>query len=135
MDDQVDKKYKNKHFPPSAPKPPKKTTTSTSKSAPSKDATNTAHHSPEATATEPAVVLPYPELIQSFATLPIPRAQRLMEEDPLPPCPISELPEEILLHIMTDLAISDFGSFIKLARVCKRFAYLVATEDSIWKRI
>lgn len=137
MDTNVDKIYKNKHFPPSAPKPPPKATASDAKRpTPSKDALNTAHHSSEAaTAQPPAVVLPYPELIQSFATLPIARAPPPMEDEPLPPCPISELPEEILLQIMSALAISDFQSFIKLARVCKRLAYLVATEESIWKRI
>lgn len=138
MDTNVDKLYRNKHFPPSAPKPPPKATdTKPSNTTKFKDAPNTAHHSSEAPAAAetPAVVLPYPELIQSFATLPIARAPPPLDDEPLPSCPISELPEEILLQILTSLALSDLQSLIRLARVCKRLAYLVATEDSIWKRI
>lgn len=58
-----------------------------------------------------------------------------MEGEPLPPCPISELPEEILLQILTSLVLMDFPSFMRMSRVCKRLAYLVATEETIWKRI
>lgn len=137
MDDRVDLKYKNKHFPPSAPKPPPSTKpahTNANPSNASQTVPNTAHHSSSAEEPAPAP-LPIRELIQSFATLPISRAEPPMEGEPQPPCPIAEIPEEILLHILTDLALSDFQTFIKVAQVCKRFAYLVATEDTIWKRI
>ena len=135
MDDRVDLKYKNKHFPPSAPKPPP--SSKPAQPNPSNAAAtvpSTAHHSSSAEEPKPAP-LPIRELIQSFATLPIARAEPPMESEPQPPCPIAQIPEEILLHILTDLAISDFQSFIKVAQVCKRLAYLVATEDAIWKRI
>jgi F-box protein 9 len=33
------------------------------------------------------------------------------------------------------VAILDLASFIGLAQVCKRMAYLVATEEQIWKRV
>ena len=135
MDDRVDLKYKNKHFPSSAPKPPPSSKPANTKSSNvSTTVSNTAHQSPSAEE-QASAPLPIRELIQSFATLPISRAEPPMEGEPQPPCPISELPEEILLHILTDLALSDFQSFIKIAQVCKRFAYLVATEDAIWKRI
>lgn len=33
------------------------------------------------------------------------------------------------------MAIRDIASFARLAQVCKRLAYLVLTEESIWKRV
>lgn len=51
------------------------------------------------------------------------------------PCPIASLPEEILTHILTALAVTDVVSFARLARVSKRLAYLVLTEDSVWKHV
>ncbi|KAF4987786.1 hypothetical protein FDECE_15301, partial [Fusarium decemcellulare] len=52
-----------------------------------------------------------------------------------PPCPLADLPDEILIHILRDVAITDVGDFARLSRVCKRLAYLVATEQRIWRRI
>jgi F-box protein 9 len=51
------------------------------------------------------------------------------------PCPIATIPEEILSEIMIHLAVQDVASFARLAQVCKRLAYLVTTEDRIWKRV
>lgn len=48
---------------------------------------------------------------------------------------LGELPEEILSQIMMDLAVKDVASFVRLSRVCKRLAYLVLTEEAIWKRV
>jgi len=45
------------------------------------------------------------------------------------------VPSEILIHILFQTAIIDVASFARLSLVCKRLAYLVATEDRIWKRI
>lgn len=45
------------------------------------------------------------------------------------------MPEEILVEILEQVAIRDVASFAHLAQVCKRLAYLVATEDRVWKRI
>jgi F-box protein 9 len=48
---------------------------------------------------------------------------------------LAELPEEILVHIFQELAIVDVASFVRLAQVCKKMAYLVASEEQIWKRV
>lgn len=45
------------------------------------------------------------------------------------------MPEEILEQILEQLAVQDLASFARLAQVCKRLAYLVVTEDRVWKRI
>lgn len=45
------------------------------------------------------------------------------------------IPSEILINILLQTAIIDVASFARLSLVCKRFAYLVATEDRIWKRV
>lgn len=76
-----------------------------------------------------------PELISSFAELSIAPAPPPVEGDPAPPCPISEIPQEILSHILRDLAVADVGDFVRLSLVCKRFAYLVATESQVWRRV
>lgn len=39
------------------------------------------------------------------------------------------------MHILTDVAVADVGDFARLSLVCKHFAYLVATEQRIWKRV
>lgn len=39
------------------------------------------------------------------------------------------------MEILEQLAVRDLASFVRLAQVCKRLAYLVATEDRVWKRI
>lgn len=48
---------------------------------------------------------------------------------------LGELPEEILTHILRDVAMVDVASFARLALVCKRLAYLVMTEESVWKSV
>ena len=40
-----------------------------------------------------------------------------------------------MINILLQTAIIDVASFARLSLVCKRFAYLVATEDRIWKRV
>lgn len=37
--------------------------------------------------------------------------------------------------MLMSLAVRDVASLSRLARVCKRFAFLVATEDRTWKRV
>jgi F-box protein 9 len=125
MDSMVDKKYKAKHFPAPAPSKP-----SVSSGAPAPTFNPaTALQSPEL---QPQTLK---ELIASFSNLSIIPAPPLIEGDIQPPCPISELPDEILVHILQDLALSDVGDFVRLAQVCKRLAFLVATEDQIWRRV
>lgn len=135
MDHKVDQKYKNKHHaaawskpaqagkpgPPvvrDAPQPP-------TGNMSSKDGQSSAESKP----------LTAEELVASFAGLSIEPAQPYIKGMPQPSCPIAELPEEILVHILQELAVEDVGDFVRLSRVCKRFAWLVATEDSIWRRI
>jgi F-box protein 9 len=75
------------------------------------------------------------DLITSFSVMSITPAPPAVEGMPPPPCPLAVLPEEILVHILRDLALLDVGDFMRLAQVCKRLAYLVSTENGIWRRI
>ncbi|KAK4152238.1 putative glycerol transporter protein [Chaetomidium leptoderma] len=122
MDDAVDQKYRNKHF----PKPPPKST----QAAPPPGARTSTSSAP--TTEQPQSMK---DLIASFSVVSIAPAPPEVEGMPPPPCPLASLPEEILVHILRDVAILDIGDFMRLARVCKRLAYLVATEDRIWRRI
>lgn len=45
------------------------------------------------------------------------------------------MPSELLINILHYTAVADVASFARLALVCKRLAYLIATEDQIWKRV
>src|SRR5207248_784242 len=115
LDHRVDKQYKDKHFPPSyfSSKLSKPNPSNASVKEP-----NTAHHSLDG---PPQTIK---ELIAGFSGLSIEPAPPAIEGTPAPPCPLAELPEEILVHIFTDLAIMDVASFVRLAQVCKRMAYL-----------
>ncbi|TPX09283.1 uncharacterized protein E0L32_009475 [Thyridium curvatum] len=132
MDPAVDKKYKNKHF----PAPPKPAAQSSHEGQPStaQAASTTA---PGATAANPLDAQPptMKELIASFQGLSIEPAVPEVEGMPQPPCPIADLPQEILVHIMHDVAVADVADFVRLAQVCKRLAYLVTTEDQIWRSV
>lgn len=75
------------------------------------------------------------ELIASFSTLKIEPAPPEIENTPPPPCPIANLPDELLVHILQDVAVADVGDFARLSLVCKHFAFLVATEQLPWKRV
>lgn len=122
MDDSVDIKYRNKHFPKAPLKP--------AQQAPSSDARASAGSVPKVE--QPQSIK---DLVASFSALSIAPAPPEAEGMPAPPCPIASLPEEILVHILRDVAILDVADFVRLSLVCKRFAYLVATEDAIWRRI
>ncbi|KAL1836731.1 hypothetical protein VTJ49DRAFT_4723 [Mycothermus thermophilus] len=119
MDENVDKKYRNKHFPKPPPKP--------AEPAPAKDAPTGASKVETAQSMK--------DLIKSFSTMSITPAPPEIEGTPPPPCPLASLPEEVLAHILRDVALIDVGDFMRMAQVCKRLAYLVATEDRIWRRI
>jgi F-box protein 9 len=122
MDDAVDQKYKNKHF----PKPPPKPSQATS----AKDATAVASPAPKLD--QPQSIK---DLIASFSVMSIAPAPPPVEGMPPPPCPLASLPEEILVHILRDVATLDVGDLVRLSQVCKRLAYLVATEEGIWRRV
>jgi F-box protein 9 len=126
LDNRIDKTYREKHFP--AGFASTKGTTSSTGTAPA------ASHE-----TGPAEGEPKPltleELIASFSSLKIEAAPPVIENTPPPPCPIASLPDELLVHILQDVAVADVGDFARLSLVCKHFAYLVATEQRPWKRI
>ena len=126
MDSNVDKKYKSKHFPPSAfvkPSPQNPNPSNASATVP-----NTAHHS------LPVLPPTVAELISAFSGLAIEGEAAPTDLSPAPPCPISKIPEEILTQIMLYAAVTDIATLSRLALVCKRLAFLVLTEDSIWKK-
>ena len=126
MDHSVDQKYKNKHFPPSYFR--SKPTNTNSSNAPV-TVPNPAHHSLDG---HPPTIK---QLIAGFAGLSIEPAPPAIEGTRAPPCPLAEFPEEIIVHIFQELAIVDVASFVRLAQVCKKMAYLVSSEEQIWKRI
>jgi F-box protein 9 len=146
LDDAVDKIYKAKHFPPSyfkahgkkhstAPAPASTAQASTPKpqdpnpSNASATVPNTAHHSLH------GLSAPLQSLISEFTSLSIQGEPPPTDLSPAPPCPIASVPEEIIVEILEQVAIRDIASFVRLAQVCKRLAYLVATEDRVWKRL
>ena len=126
LDAGVDRLYKNKHFPAStsASKPTNPNPSNASVTVP-----NTAHHSLHGSSASVS------KLVASFQNLSIAGGVAPTDLPPPPPCAISTLPAEILVKILYHTAASDPALFARLAQVCKRLAYLVATEDRIWQRI
>ncbi|KAF2155182.1 hypothetical protein K461DRAFT_311485 [Myriangium duriaei CBS 260.36] len=126
LDDNVHEKYKHKHFPPSAhaPRPAQPNPSNAAATVPS-----TAHHSLHGLESSIS------QLIHDFSTLSIPAVEPPTDASPQPPCPIADLPSEILTHILDHLAQSNVAAFTRLSLVCKRFAYLAMTEEQIWKAV
>lgn len=120
MDHRVDHNYRKKHFAAAWAKPAQPS----SKTAPA-----------GAAAQAPAPAPTADELIASFAGLAIEPAAPPIKGTPPPPCPIAALPGEILVHVLRDVAAADVGDFVRLSRVCKRLAWLVVTEESIWRQV
>ncbi|KAJ9647262.1 hypothetical protein H2201_003862 [Coniosporium apollinis] len=125
LDEKVHERYKIKHFPPSAF--PSKPTNINPSNAPV-TVPNPAHHSFHGPST-------LSDLVEEFSQLAIQGQEPPTDLSPPPPCPIASVPEEILVEILLYTAISDVASLVRLAQVCKRLAYLVLTEDRIWRRI
>ncbi|TDZ40265.1 F-box protein pof7 [Colletotrichum spinosum] len=123
LDNRVDLAYRKKHFPAAVAKP-----------AHASSANDTVPASAAGKAPE-VQQQTMSELIASFSGLAVAAAPLPVEGDPAPPCPIAELPEEILVHVFKDLAVADVGDYVRLSLVCKRFAYIVATEQQIWRRV
>lgn len=121
LDATVDKRYRNKHYAHVWAKKPA--------------------HPPPATASvaqppqDEQDALPTSELVASFAGLPIPQAEPLIENTPPPPCPIAHVPSDVVVEIMSHLALMDPASLGRMALVCKRLAYHFAHEQHIWKRL
>ncbi|KAF2278389.1 uncharacterized protein EI97DRAFT_431616 [Westerdykella ornata] len=128
LDSNVHQTYKNKHFPPSSftskPKHQDINPSNASTTVP-----NPAHHSLHGLSSN------LQSLLDSFSTLSIQAEPPPTDLSPPLPCPISTIPDEILSDILLEVALTDIASFARLAQVCKRLAYLVTTEERIWKRI
>ncbi|KAI1433827.1 hypothetical protein GGR50DRAFT_665940 [Xylaria sp. CBS 124048] len=149
MDETVDRKYRDKHFAgrwaKSVPQPQQPQSPSQSQSqkqqqqiSAANSATtvpNTASQSQAGNDGDPVIPLSFNDLIASFAGLKVQGAPPACEGVAPPPCPIADLPDEILLHILRDVAVADVADFMRLAQVCKSLAYLVITEDQIWRRV
>jgi F-box protein 9 len=119
MDSAVDQTYKAKHFPPPL-------------------ATKTSPEQEASKATAPpadAAPVSMKDLIASFASASLQPTKSEVEGMPQPRSPITGIPDEILVHILQDVAVLDIGDFVRLAQVCKRLAYLVSTENRIWRRV
>jgi len=130
LDDGVHEAYKRKHFPPSAFAKQKASNPNPSNAAATVPGTD--HHSLRSEGALPPTLK---QLVEGFSALriePVEAETSLSEQQP---CPIAELPEEILTQVLRGLAVADVASFVRTAQVCKRLAYLVFTEDSIWKRV
>ena len=125
LDAKVDQTYKNKHFPTKS-KPTDPNPSNASATVPS-----TAHHSSEGP-TEP---LTMSQLIETFADAEIVGASPLIEGDIPPCCGIKDLPTEVLLELLRAVGIRDPAMLMRMSRVCKRMAYHVYKDNSIWKRV
>ena len=125
MDAQVDKKYKNKYFPLKS-KPEDLNPSGAPVTVP-----NTAHHSSK----EPTRYKNTAEMVLSYAAESIQGIPPIIAGDRVPPCPIKDLPYEVLSQVMTTTAVLDPASFTRLAAVCKKLAYYVFTENAIWRRV
>ncbi|KAF6842824.1 F-box protein pof7 [Colletotrichum musicola] len=124
LDSRVDLAYRKKHFPAAASKP-----VQPSASGAPPEPSSAAGKSTKAQQQTMS------ELIASFSGLAVAAAPPPVEGDPAPPCPMADVPDEILIHIFNDLAVLDVADFVRLSLVCKRFAYIVSTEQQIWRHI
>lgn len=136
MDHGVERRYREKHFSAGSSSKvpaPKTGNASTSATAPAPASGNEAAPAAE----EPADAVPktFSELLAGFAALHIEPAVPDVEGAPAPPCPIADLPDELLTHIMHDVAVADVAEYVRLSLVCRRLAYLVASEQRIWRRL
>ena len=84
---------------------------------------------------EKPAILPTVELVASYANLPIPQAEALLENSPPPPCPISNMPTDILIEILKHVALLDPVLLYRMSLVCRRLAYHFAHEQHIWKQL
>ncbi|OCL01912.1 hypothetical protein AOQ84DRAFT_393321 [Glonium stellatum] len=129
LDSRVHEIYKNKHFPASSYPPPKTKPQHVNPGNAPVTVPNTAHHSLYGVSTSLS------PMIEEFSSLSIQGEAPSTDLSPPPPCPIARLPEELLIEILLQVAVQDIASFARLAQVCKRLAYLVITEERVWKRI
>ncbi|EWC46813.1 hypothetical protein DRE_04058 [Drechslerella stenobrocha 248] len=94
-------------------------------------------------ASDEPITLPTSELIPTLSSIPIIPGTEInlaslkgkQSYRRPPPCPISTVPREILLHILLKLAQSDISSFVRCATVCKALCYIVYSDRQIWKAV
>jgi F-box protein 9 len=141
LDHRVDRRYREKHFPASSAPAPAPGPTPAPASTPKPHSGTPQQPTPApvpvsaTTTTEASAPQTMDDLIASLADLKIEPAGPLIEGTPPPPCPIATLPDELLLHILEDVAVDDVGDFVRLSLVCRHLAYLTATEQRIWRRV
>lgn len=127
----MEKRYREKHFPdgvPSLPKAPPQ--------AKGKDKETSSSKPQQTSTTEPEQKPLSPkDLLATFASSTITPVPADVEGTPPPPCPIAKVPDELLIHIMLDAALDNLADFTRMSQVCKHLAYLVATEQRIWRRV
>jgi F-box protein 9 len=114
LDAQVQDKYKTKHFPLAKQLVPTQLDTAAAPVPPPQSVS---------------------DLIAEFSQLSILGAPPPTELSPAPPCPISQIPDEILVDILQHIALSNPAAYSRVSQVCKRLAYLVAVEESIWRKL
>lgn len=137
LDPNVNEQYKDKHFKDIWKKGGKAPVPTSQASIPQTDsATSSAPAKPEyAPQSLRGLSSSMSDLLTEFSNLSIQGEEPPTDLSAPPPCPIASVPEELLIDILLNVAMADLSSFAKLALVCKRLAYLVLTEDRIWKRI
>ena len=82
-----------------------------------------------------ASAVPISDLVASFAIHSIEPEPAPTDASPPLACPIANVPSELFNLILYHTADLDLASFARLALVCRRFAYLVATEEGIWRQV
>ena len=129
LDAGVERAYRNKHH------PLDKTSTTATDLSPIDAPVAVPKSAQQPQEGSPFALPPIPHLINSFAHDTICPAVSSTASSAPAPCPVASLPSELLIHILYDLAILDVGSFSRLSLVCKKLAFLVATESRIWQRV
>ena len=127
----MQEEYKKKHFPSSSFVKPKSINPNPSNAAVT--VPESGHHSLHGSIG--ALPSSLKQMVDEFSELRIEPAPPPTDASPQVPSPLAELPEEILSQILTNLAVTDIASFARMAQVCKRLAYLVLTEQAIWRRV
>jgi F-box protein 9 len=129
LDDRVHERYKDTLFPSVKQRSPNTPDTTSSITTTAVSVPNAAHRS--LSALPPSLS----DLISQLSGLSIVGESAPTELSPPPPCPIAQMPHELLVEILQHLATMDMVSLAKVSLVCKRFAFLVFTEDQIWRRL
>lgn len=159
MDPKIDSKYREKYYP-RAPAPAPSSGAQSASKGPN-TAHHSSHDPPPAApvAAAPPPPITINSLIAGFSSLRIqanplptfaplksgkapesaPEGQTTPEQADPEPEPergfslLARLPQEIVLHILREVAYTDIASFARCALVCKSLAFTVATEEAIWK--